>query len=85
MDYYEIFSLLSLPLGVLILLILACRALVLWYFRIPDMISRQDELIKVIRNQNAILKRQLDLPETEEEKKATAPPTFTELRYGKSN
>lgn len=92
MDYYEIFSVISLPLGVMILLILICRSLVLWYFRIPDMISRQDDLIREIKIQNDLLRKTLKLPEAsdhisenadfvpeEQEKK----PSFTELRYGK--
>lgn len=86
------FSVVSLPLGVLILLILLCRSIILWYFRIPDMIERQDDLIRELRNQNDLLRRSLNIPETSQstvkndsivdnhEKK----PTFTELRYGKS-
>jgi hypothetical protein len=93
MDYYEIFSVISLPLGVIILLILICRSLVLWYFRIPDMISRQDDLIREIKIQNDLLRKTLkpreeesdhisenaDIVPEEQEKK----PSFTELRYGK--
>jgi len=82
MDYYEIFSLISLPLGILILALLACRTLVLWYFKIPEMIARQDELIQVIKKQNSLLAAYFNLPENSLEEKKTSP-SFTELRYGK--
>ena len=95
MDYYEIFSLISLPLGIIILLLLVCRPLVLWYFRIPDMIERQDELIKEMRIQNENMKKQL-LPSdpvvaSDDGKASVEDPrtlerkvSFTELRYGKN-
>lgn len=96
MDYYEIFSVISLPLGILILLLLVCRPLVLWYFRIPDMIERQDELIRELRIQNDYAKKQLGTMAPDPVEKQEAVPedtatvghankmTFTELRYGKS-
>ncbi len=97
MDYYEIFSAISLPLGIIILLLLVCRPLILWYFRIPDMIERQDELIREMRIQNEHMKKQLlpsDSVVASEDTKATVegPPalererkiSFTELRYGKN-
>lgn len=93
MDYYEIFSVISLPLGILILLILLCRSLVLWYFKIPDMIERQDDLIRELKNQNQLLKKAFNISEEAKtpalddkivsdnpEKKSS----FTELRYGRS-
>lgn len=96
MDYYEIFSVISLPLGILILLLLVCRPLVLWYFRIPDMIEKQDDLIRELRIQNKYMKQQLEEaePAIVEGNKETAETidtasqekkmSFTELRYGKS-
>lgn len=92
MDYYEIFSVISLPLGIIILLILVCRSLVLWYFKIPDMISRQDDLIKELKIQNDLLRKNLKLPEAAQQASENADfipveqerkPSFTELRYGK--
>lgn len=93
MDYYEIFSVISLPLGILILLILLCRSLILWYFKIPDMIERQDDLIRELKNQNQLLKKAFNLSETvkspvQNDKLASdsseEKPSFTELRYGRS-
>lgn len=96
MDYYQMFSLISLPLGILILLLLLCRPLVLWYFKIPDMIERQDELIKELRIQNNFTKQRqgeaIPSPDLEEKKIAgenskissEKKMSFTELRYGKS-
>ena len=85
MDYFEILSALSLPLGVLILLLLACRSLVLWYFKIPDLIEKQEQLIKTIQKQNAIMAQRLGTngQEPEEEEKKERALSFTELRYGK--
>lgn len=83
MDYLEILSALSLPVGVLILLLLIGRSLVLWYFKIPDMVDRQDRLINAIQKQNALMEKHwgMDLKEpTEEKEKALS---FTELRYGR--
>lgn len=93
MDYYEIFSVISLPLGVLILIILLCRSLVLWYFKIPDMIERQDDLIRELKSQNQLLKNAFNITENvnspikHEKVVADNPekkPSFTELRYGRS-
>lgn len=85
MDYLEILSALSLPLGVLILLLLICRSLVLWYFKIPDMIDRQDQLIKAIQKQNALMEKHwgIVVQEPEKEKKQKEALSFTELRYGR--
>lgn len=81
MDYFQILSAISLPLGILILLLLICRSLVLWYFKIPDMIKRQDDLISVIKKQNALLEKfyGVEKNEGEENKK----PSFYDLKYGK--
>ena len=96
MDYYEIFSVISLPLGVFLLLLLICRPLILWYFRIPDMIERQDELIKELKIQNEFSKKQISPmdPKPVEDKNSIAESqnavaaerkmSFTELRYGKN-
>lgn len=93
MDYYNIFSLISLPLGVLILLVLLCRSLILWYFRIPDMIERQDDLIRELKNQNQMLKKALNFsPEVQSaiqddtvaSEDPVEKPSFTDLRYGRS-
>lgn len=86
------FSVISLPLGIIILLILLCRSLVLWYFKIPDMISRQDDLIKELKIQNDLLRKNLKLPGASQQASENADfipveqerkPSFTELRYGK--
>ncbi len=86
MDYFEILSALSLPVGVLILLLLVFRSLVLWYFRIPDMIEKQEKLIQTIQKQNALLAKRLGAngQQAEEEEKKERALSFTELRYGKS-
>jgi len=84
MDYFEILSALSLPLGVLILLLLVCRSLVLWYFRIPDMIEKQEKLIQAIQKQNELMARHWDLQDTEEKAAKEKTLSFTELRYGRS-
>lgn len=87
MDYLKILSALSLPLGILILLLLICRSLVLWYFKIPDMIERQDQLIKVIQKQNTLMAKHWNLSKSEteekEEEEEKKEPSFTELRYGR--
>lgn len=85
MDYFEILSALSLPLGVLILLLLVCRSLVLWYFRIPDLIEKQEKLIQTIQKQNALMAKHWGTTDQEIEKEEAAQKTlsFTELRYGR--
>lgn len=83
MDYYEILMAISLPLGVIILLLLICRSLVLWYFRIPDMIKRQDTLINTLKQQNELLRNAYGTPSQKmDDKQETKKPSFTELRYG---
>lgn len=85
MDYFEILSALSLPLGILILLLLACRSLVLWYFKIPDMIEKQEQLIRAIQKQNALMAKHwgIAVQEAEKEEAQEEALSFTELRYGR--
>lgn len=84
MDYFEILSALSLPVGILILLLLICRSLVLWYFRIPDMIEKQEKLIQAIQKQNELMARHWNLLDVEEKAAKEKTLSFTELRYGRS-
>lgn len=85
MDYFEILSALSLPLGIMILLLLACRSLVLWYFKIPDLIEKQEQLIQAIQKQNALMAKHwgINAQEAEQEEAKQKTLSFTELRYGR--